>query len=163
MPTLRDLQVVQSAIHGYGIVTERPFRAGEVVIFGDGILYHENDDFDDTYALVYSDEHDPAGEVCRYYDLTCQTRWINHSCNPNTEVDTGIDPNTGRPIAWWTAVRDIPVGEELSYDYAFSGHLAEPCNCGAANCRGLIVDEDEMHLVPPELQHLAKRNALRAC
>src|SRR5690606_8587643 len=131
MPLMQGLSVVRSAIHGYGLVPTRPVRKGDIVVYGDGILYHEDDNFDDTYALIYSDDQDPDGEICRYLDLTCQTRWINHSCDPNTEVDTGIDPETGHNIAWWTALRDIDAGEELSYDYAFAGHLAEPCNCGS--------------------------------
>lgn len=151
MPLLEGLEVIRSSIHGYGIVTLRPFAKGEIVCVGDGVLYTENDDWDDTYSLVYSDEHDT--EIDRYFDLTCQTRWINHSCDPNTEVDTGLHPERGGHYAWWVALRDIPVGEELSYDYAFAGHLAEPCNCGAATCRGLIVDVDEIRRVPPELRH----------
>src|SRR5690606_1726552 len=106
------LKVVRSSIHGYGIVTLRPFQKGERVCIGDGVLYTENDDFDDTYALVYSDDEDT--EIERYLDLTCQTRWINHTCEPNTEVDTGLD-EVGVPHAWWIALRDIAVGEELSY------------------------------------------------
>lgn len=154
MPLLEGLRVVQSSIHGYGIVTTRPFARGDVVVIGDGVLYHENDEFDDTYALVYAEE--VGKEIEQYFDLTCQTRWINHSCDPNTEVDTGRHPQTGVPYAWWVALRDIPVGEELSYDYAFSGHLAEPCNCGAATCRGLIVDDSEIAMVPEELRHLLR-------
>lgn len=146
---------MRSSIHGYGVITLRPFKKGEIVCVGDGVLYTENDDFDDTYALVYSDDDDT--EIERYLDLTCQTRWINHSCDPNTEVDTGIHPERGEPYAWWTALRDIPAGVELSYDYAFPAHLAEPCNCGAAACRGLIIDEDEIADAPAPLrQHLRR-------
>lgn len=155
MPLLDGLKVVRSAIHGYGIVTLRPFARGETVCIGDGVLYHEDDEFDDTYALVYADEEDELGNYCRYFDLACQTRWINHSCDPNSEVDTGRN-SYGQHYAWWKALRDIPVGEELTYDYAFSGHLAEPCYCRAASCRGLIVDADELSEVPQELRHLLR-------
>jgi hypothetical protein len=153
MPLLNGLKVVRSKIHGYGIVALRPFTKGEVVVFGDGVMYHEKEEFDDTYALVYSDDHDPDGEVCRYLDLADQTRWINHACNPNTCVDTGLNPQSGEPYAWWTALRDIAVGEELTYDYAFCGHLAEPCNCGDLTCLGLIVDPEDLDRVPQELRH----------
>lgn len=152
MPHLEGLKVVRSKIHGYGIVTLRPFKLGETVVYGDGILWHEDDEFDDNYALVYSDDHDEQEEPNRYLDLTCQTRWINHACSPNTEVVTDLDEETGEPYAYWVALRDIPVGEELTYDYAFSGHLAETCFCGSDACLGVIVDPNEIDLVPQELR-----------
>ncbi|MEO7361781.1 MAG: SET domain-containing protein-lysine N-methyltransferase [Gemmatimonadaceae bacterium] len=68
-------------------------------------------------------------------------RFINHSCDPN--CDAVIDD--GR--IWIEALRDIEVGEELAYDYAYQ--LKErhtparkkmyPCNCGAGTCRGSIL------------------------
>ena len=70
-----------------------------------------------------------------------EARFINHSCNPN--CDAVIDG--GR--IWIEALRDIEVGEELAYDYAYQ--LKErhtpalkkryPCHCRAANCRGSIL------------------------
>jgi len=156
MPIVSGLVVVRSAIHGYGVVTQRPFARGEVVIHGEGILYAEDDVFDDTYALVLPTDDLPGmtGEHV-YYDLVDQTRWINHSCEPNTEIESAMDPATGKPAAWWVATRDIAVGEELVYDYAFVGALAEPCGCGAATCRGLIVDSsaEELAAVPEHLRH----------
>ena len=110
MPLLEGLTVVQSRIHGYGIIALRKFRRGDIVVFGDGILYREDDDFDDTYSLILPGyERTATGEEgpALYYDLTCQTRWINHCCDPNTEVDTDWDPEAKRARAWWVAVRDI--------------------------------------------------------
>ena len=52
MPLLDGLRVVSSRIHGYGVVATRPFRAGEIICYGDGVLYAADADFDDTYALV---------------------------------------------------------------------------------------------------------------
>ncbi len=63
-------------------------------------------------------------------------RLINHSCNPNCEVD-----GTGLKL-WIYAIRDIKKGEELSYDYGFSfdeDFKKYPCRCGAKNCVGYIV------------------------
>ncbi|MEP6765698.1 MAG: SET domain-containing protein-lysine N-methyltransferase [Gemmatimonadaceae bacterium] len=70
-----------------------------------------------------------------------EARWINHSCDPN--CDAVIDG--GR--IWIEALRDIEVGEELAYDYAYQlkeRHTVRlkkiyPCNCGSANCRGTIL------------------------
>lgn len=162
MPHLDGLKVVRSKIHGYGVIALRPFKAGEIVVYGDGVLYSEEEEFDDTYALVYSDDEDTQDEPDRYLDLTDQTRWINHACSPNTEVITGLNSKTGEPYAWWTALRDIELGEELTYDYAFSGHLAEPCNCENPACIGLIVDPEEIDLVPEALKPLIRPNRLEA-
>jgi uncharacterized protein len=87
-----------------------------------------------------------------FYDLACQSRWINHSCDPNSHVDTKWDDNLAHPVAWWTANRDIPVGEEVTYDYAFAAECTEPCGCGSAKCRGLIVDPEEVDQVPAEMR-----------
>jgi SET domain-containing protein len=159
MPALDGLKVIKSSIHGYGVIALRPFRAGDILVYGDGVLYTEDDDFDDTYSLLLNipeeDEHGNL-EPQLLLDLTDQTRWINHACEPNTEVDTSWDPATGAARAWWVALRDIAMGEELTYDYAFSAHLAEPCLCGSAKCRGLIVDESEIAQVPARYRHLVR-------
>ena len=150
MPLLDGLRVTSSAIHGYGVVTMRAFKAGELVCFGDGVLYTADADFDDTYALVVpkDDDHADAGLV--FLDLADQTRWINHSCDPNTFVESTFDQVTRELRAWWVARREIAAGEELTYDYAFIGIAAEPCGCGAASCRGLIVDPDPEELAQIE-------------
>ncbi|RMH42157.1 MAG: SET domain-containing protein-lysine N-methyltransferase [Deltaproteobacteria bacterium] len=159
MPRMDGLEVYLSSIHGYGVRATRPFFKGDIVVVGDGVLYREDDDFDDEYALIvpgYLPNPDGSEGPPLYYDLTDQTRWINHSCDPNTEVDIKWNSELQVAIPWWTALRDIQPGEELTYDYAFAGHLAIPCHCGAPTCRGLIVDPDEAHLVPDELRHLLR-------
>jgi hypothetical protein len=153
------LEVYRSSIHGYGIRALRPFRAGDVVIVGDGVLWRESETFDDEYALVlpgYIPGPDGSEGPPLYYDLADQTRWLNHSCEPNCEVDVKWDAEQQLAVPWWSALRDIEPGEELSYDYAFSGPLAVPCRCGARRCRGLIVDPDEIELVPDRYRHLLR-------
>ncbi len=162
MPHLDGLRVIRSKIHGYGLVALRSFKKGEILVYADGVLWGEDDDFDDTYALVYSDDDDKEEYPNRYLDLTDQTRWINHACSPNAEVDTDINPESGQPHAWWIATRNIKKGEELTYDYAFSGHLAEPCNCKDKVCIGLIVDPHDIDDVPKKLKPLIKKNRIKA-
>lgn len=168
MPVLDGLRVAHSSIHGYGVVTTRRFARGESLIEGDGVIYDEGDDFDDTYALVLpgfdaDGEEDPDAPQIMF-DLIDQTRWINHSCTPNTEVESRFDRELGRVRAWWVAARDLEIGEELTYDYAFVGPIAEPCACGSSGCRGLIVDSDpaELAQVPEHLRHLLRLPALSA-
>lgn len=162
MPLMDGLEVFRSGIHGYGVRAVRAFRRGDLLLFGDGVLYRERDEFDDTYALIcpgYEPGEDGSEGPSLYWDLTCQSRWINHSCHPNSLVDTRWNATTQSVDAWWTAIRDIAPGDEITYDYAFAGHLAEPCFCGAASCRGLIVDPEEIADVPMALRHLLRGGA----
>ena len=64
-------------------------------------------------------------------------RLINHSCDPNCEVD-----GVGLKL-WIYAVKDIKKNEELTYDYGFSfdkDYKNFPCRCGAKKCVGFIVN-----------------------
>jgi hypothetical protein len=153
MSALEGLRVVASKIHGYGAVATRSFRAGEVVAHGDGVLYRADDDFDDTYALILPGESSGKGDPL-FWDLVDQTRWFNHACDPNSEVRSRWDTQNDTMIAWWVALRDIRIGEEITYDYGFAAEVAEPCACGTAACRGVIVDDDpeELAKLSPEMR-----------
>ena len=64
-------------------------------------------------------------------------RLINHSCDPNCEVD-----GVGLKL-WIYAVKDIKKNEELTYDYGFSfdkDYKDFPCRCGTNKCVGFIVN-----------------------
>lgn len=139
MPALTGVRVVRSPIHGYGVVATRDFAPGDVIVEVDGILWHEHDPVDDRYSLWIDDGV--------YLDMVDQTRWINHSCDPNGEVEAELD---GRGGAWArvVAIRPIRAGEEITYDYGFAAEQAEPCACGSPLCRGYIVDHEERHKLP---------------
>ncbi|KFD69880.1 hypothetical protein M514_06105 [Trichuris suis] len=66
------------------------------------------------------------------------SRLINHSCDPNCIVRKWMV--LGRTRAGIFALRDIEIGEELSFDYQFDVHemSMQVCYCGAANCRGVL-------------------------
>ena len=75
------------------------------------------------------------------YDLDGDFKWntarlINHSCDPNCEVE-----GKGLEI-WVTSIKFIKRGEELSYDYGFGfdqDYKQFACKCRAKNCCGYIV------------------------
>jgi SET domain-containing protein len=137
MPKVSGIRVVRSPIDGYGVIAAKPFAEDELISEVDGVAWRDGDGVDDRYSL-WVDEG-------MYYDMVDQTRFINHSCDPNAKVDAGITDD-GQTWATITALRPIAVGEELSYDYAFPADLAELCRCGSPRCRGLIVDEDALPL-----------------
>ncbi|HUT17531.1 MAG TPA: SET domain-containing protein-lysine N-methyltransferase [Anaerolineae bacterium] len=59
---------------------------------------------------------------------------INHSCEPNCVFN--------HAALQLTAIRDIPPGEEITYDYAsiifYDDNWSIPCKCGTPSCRGII-------------------------
>lgn len=135
MPPLPRLKVVRSGIDGYGVIATGAIPAGALIADVDGVAWRDGDGVDDRYSLWVDDG--------LYFDMVDQTRWINHSCDPNASVEAGVDEG-GQVWARIVALRDIGPGEEICYDYAFPIHLAEPCRCGSDRCRGLIVDADEI-------------------
>lgn len=131
MPRIRGLQVVRSKVDGYGLITTRRRRKGSVICDVEGVLWRTGERSDDTYSLIL----DPG----IFFDLVDQTRWVNHSCEPNVVVEAGISKR-GNGWAQLQALTDLEPGEELFYDYAYAPELAVPCRCGAVSCRGLIID-----------------------
>jgi len=144
VPLAPGFRVFRSPIHGYGVVALRDYAPGELIADVEGVLYTEDQLGDDTYCLWVEDGF--------YYDMVDQTRWINHSCEPNADIEAELDGHGG---AWARvlACRHIGAGEEITYDYAFSEHLAQPCSCGTSSCKGWIVDSDEL----PELRERLSR------
>lgn len=71
-----------------------------------------------------------------------EARFINHSCAPNCE------PVIEKKRVYIEALRDIPEGEELTYDYNLTregdyGAETEAryaCHCGAQTCRGTMLE-----------------------
>ena len=66
-------------------------------------------------------------------------RLINHSCDPNCEVE-GVDLKL-----WIYSIKDIRKNEELTYDYGFSfdkDYKNYPCKCGSKKCVGFIVKSE---------------------
>jgi len=53
--------------------------------------------------------------------------YINHSCAPSCRID-GMNVVT---------IKNIRVGEEITFDYASEGELASPFTC---NCCGKYID-----------------------
>lgn len=70
-----------------------------------------------------------------------ESKYINHSCDPNCEAEI----TRGR--IWVEAIKNIPAGAELTYDYQYENDADYTeddlrfyaCRCGATNCRGTIV------------------------
>tara|TARA_Y100000590_G_scaffold441659_1_gene568715 strand:- start:1650 stop:2120 length:471 start_codon:yes stop_codon:yes gene_type:complete len=82
-------------------------------------------------------------------------RLINHSCNPNCEVE-------GQGLKLWiSSLREITKGEELTYDYGFgydSDYRQFPCKCRSKNCCGFIIREHSRWRIKKKLKKLNEIN-----
>lgn len=133
------LVIHESSIDSEGCYTTKPIGKGELVIeyTGRRLTVKEADALYDGHPRTYlfgllDGQHVIDGEGAAAF--------INHSCDPNCEVDEV----EGRIFI--AAIRDIAAGEELTYDYnLYDGDLDDvaPCRCGAENCRGTMYSEKE--------------------
>lgn len=114
---------------GRGIYASRAISSGETVLRFRGRIITFDQSGNPRYEK-YCVQIGPES-----YTLTwAPERYINHSCDPNLGF---ADARTLR------AVRDIPSGAELTFDYSTS--MAEnswtmECGCAQPGCRGLITD-----------------------
>jgi SET domain-containing protein len=134
-------KIKKSNIDNKGLYAEKNIKSGKLVINYKGKIITKketdtNPKFDNDKAIYLfnlNSRYDLDGDF-EYNDA----RLINHSCNPNCEVE-------GKGLKLWiTAIKDIKKGEELSYDYGFGydeDYKQFVCKCGAKNCVGYIVRE----------------------
>lgn len=139
----RRLTCGKSAIHGWGAFTKVKHCAGDMVIEYAGELVRpsvaelrERTCYD---ALVGAGTYVFRMDDTAVVDATRagnMAHLINHSCSPNC-YSRLVSVGGAQHIVLF-ALRDIPPGEELSYDYRFSGSERLPCNCAAQGCRGWV-------------------------
>jgi len=152
-------RVRRSRIHGRGVFATRRIRKGTRIIeyVGERISHaeadrrHEGRDPDDNHTFLFI--VDGRTIIDAGVDGN-EARWINHCCDPNCE--SVIEDRR----VFIEAIRTIQPGEELSYDYEIKREKGDPpdvdeifaCRCGAANCRGNMLEERK----PPRKRKPAK-------
>merc|ERR1711874_538812 len=69
------------------------------------------------------------------------SRFINHSCDPNSETQKWT-VNGELRVGFFTR-RAVAHGEELTFDYKYEryGQHAQKCHCRSYNCRGWLGGE----------------------
>ena len=140
------VEVRQSPIHGSGVFATRTIPEDAIILEYTGerineaeidVRYPENMD-GLNHTFVFGIRHDlnidgGAGGN--------ESRWINHSCEPNCDSFDRDDRIFIR------AAKRIRAGEELTYDYAIeagepiTADLMRrwPCVCGTKFCRGTVL------------------------
>ena len=143
----RRIQVRESGIHGKGVYAIRPIKAGnrvleykgEIITWKKAEARHPHDISQPNHTFYF---HLDDGHVIDARHTGNSAKWINHSCKPNLEAI-----QDGNRI-FLNALRNIKVGEELSYDYGLVIDIRKTarvkkdfaCFCGVPNCRGTMLN-----------------------
>ncbi|CAM8918089.1 unnamed protein product [Rhodiola kirilowii] len=136
----------KSRIHGFGIFTKYPHKAGDMVIEYTGELVRPSV-ADKRENVIYNSLVGAGTYMFRIDDqrVIDATRagsiahLINHSCEPNCY--SRVISVSGQDHIIIFAKRDIKQWEELTYDYRFySKDERLPCYCGHPRCRGVVND-----------------------
>ena len=141
----------KSKTHGYGLYAAVNINKNTEIIeyVGDKVTKNEGNRRADKQALRNSRNKNNGMvyvfELNTRYDIDGSVaynhaRFINHSCNPNCEVQ--IINNK----IWILSIKNIKEGEELSYDYGYSydsDYKSYPCKCKSNNCVGFILKKED--------------------
>ena len=140
----------KSHVHGRGLFAVQNIKKGSNVIeyIGDKVTKKEGDKRADKQIKQYKKNKNNGMvyifELNKLYDIDGSVshnhaKLINHSCNPNCEVE--IINNE----IWISAIKNIKKNTELSYNYGYSydtDYVDHICKCRSSNCVGYILDED---------------------
>jgi hypothetical protein len=141
------LEVRRSSIHDLGVFALRCIAKGSRIIeyAGERVSSAELDAryTDDTPESRHTLVFHVSGDT--YIDAAHggnESRFVNHSCDPNCET------YLFRGRIFVRAIKDIEPGVELTYDYALeledeplpTWESLYACRCEAARCRGTMLD-----------------------
>ena len=140
------IKVRKSRVHGQGVFALQRIRKGTRIIeyVGDRISHaranrrYDDHDENDNHTFLFAVDRNVV------IDATVggnDSRFINHSCDPNCES------NIENRRVFVDAITTIEPGAELSYDYQIGRERDDPanvdaiyaCRCGAKNCRGTML------------------------
>ncbi|KAL2818971.1 hypothetical protein BDW59DRAFT_151702 [Aspergillus cavernicola] len=152
------LEIFHTGSRGFGLRSPDFIRAGQFIdlYLGEVITTEKADEREKiansrnapsylfSLDFLVNDEKIYVVDGCNF---GAATRFINHSCNPNCRM-FAVSRTHGDDYLYdlaFFALRDIPAGTELTFDY--NPHMekvnkpdpnAVPCLCGEANCRGQL-------------------------
>ncbi|MCL5011931.1 MAG: SET domain-containing protein-lysine N-methyltransferase [Patescibacteria group bacterium] len=115
------LEKRKSNIHGIGVFTKRPISSGEVFYIIP--LSKTLSEPKDRIAYIGDNTYVDDDEVLN---------WVNHSCDPNSDLNISEAPPA------LVAKRNISKGEEITVDYNKTEirGIKTKCFCGLKNCKG---------------------------
>jgi SET domain-containing protein len=141
------LKVRSSGVHGRGVYTTARIRKGARIIeyTGRHLPWKEAEDkpprdpANPYHTFLFSLDN---GDVIDASDGGNESRWINHSCDPNCETIEESDR------IFVHALRGLDPGEELFYDYKMVPSERRTrklereyaCLCRTDKCRGTLLE-----------------------
>ena len=159
-------KVKNSKIHGNGVFATKNIKKNTKIIqyIGEKVTRSEGNRRSERRLKRYLNSNKTGSvyifELNRKFDIDGspyynKARYINHSCNPNCEVD--IINNE----IWISSIKNIKKGDELFYDYGYSfdkddfkDHL---CKCGSKNCIGFIISSDDWEKYLKHIRKIIKK------
>ncbi len=145
-------KVKKSKVHGTGVFASENIKKNTKIIqyIGEKVNRSEGNKRSGERIEKYLNSKETGSvyifELNKKYDidgspLYNKARYINHSCDPNCEVDI-IDGKI-----WISSIKNIKKGDELSYDYGYEfdkeDYTDHKCECGAKNCIGYIISQND--------------------
>ncbi|KAL1506251.1 hypothetical protein ABEB36_005647 [Hypothenemus hampei] len=129
---------------GWGVRTKEPIKQGEFILEYVGEVVSDQEFKERMNSIYVNDTHHyclhlDSGLVIDGHRMGGDGRFVNHSCEPNCEIQKWTVNGQFRMALF--ALKDIPPYEELTYDYNFSlfnPAEGQPCKCGSKQCRGVI-------------------------
>ncbi|UJR31282.1 hypothetical protein I4U23_018782 [Adineta vaga] len=135
----RALLVGSSPIHGCGLFTLVDLVEGQMIIEYSGEVVRP--------CLTDKRERENEGKGFGCYMFTVDSmnvidathrgnkaRFINHNCEPNCFAKTVLSGGVKHIVIY--ALKDVPRGSELTYDYSFPEEDVKiACHCGSSKCR----------------------------
>lgn len=145
-------KIKKSKVHGIGIIATKNIQKNTKIIqyIGDKISKKEGDKRSAERIKKYLNKKNEGSvyifELNKKFDIDGspmynKARFINHSCEPNCEVD--IIKNE----IWITSIKNIKKDQELNYDYGYpfdkDDYKDHICKCGSKKCIGYIISQDD--------------------
>lgn len=117
---MKDIIVKKSKIDKKGVFANRDFKEGEIVLkWKPKILTKKQ-----ANELTLNDKNYLFIENNKYYLLQSPEKFVNHSCEANTQVNNFSD----------VATRKIKKGEEITSCYPNKDIKDFKCKCGSKKC-----------------------------
>lgn len=122
---IKDIIIKKSKINKNGVFAKRDFKKGEIVLKWNPKVLNESQikDLEENQKRYLRREGKD-----KYFLMQPPERFVNHSCDANTQVENDCD----------VATRNIKKGEEITSDYKQGSSVLFECNCGSENCRDRV-------------------------
>jgi SET domain-containing protein len=139
MQHTNELVRIDDTHKGRGVFAAMAIEPGQMIGEVRGVVI-DDPDYDSEYCIELDET--------QVLEPDSPFAYVNHCCEPNCTF-IWMDSDVGTVI-FLEAIDPIAVGEELTIDYAWPADSAIPCLCGSDECRGWVVDEDELELLRAE-------------